>query len=232
MDIRSLPDLLGVVDFLAVILILTAWISITVMIERQSVEKPSVSVLMMKYRREWMQNMMNRETRVFDGTIIASLRQSTAFYVSTSLIGLGGGLAVVANVEQLSSVATNLTLGQTPTIVWQTKLALALFFVANAFLSFVWSHRIFGYCSVMMGAVPNDAGNPDAACRADQAADLNITAARAFNRGLRSIYFSIAALAWLIGGFALIVATTITVLVLYRREFSSATRTTLLRSDL
>lgn len=231
MDIRSLPELLGMLDALAVVLIFASWLCITVMVERTSARKPSVSVLMVKYRREWMQNLMQRETRVFDSTIIVSLRQSTAFYVSTSLIALGGGLAVIANIEQLSSVAVNLTLDQTPTIVWQTKLALALFFVANAFLSFVWSHRIFGYCSVMMGAVPNDTTDPDAVCRADQAADLNITAARAFNRGLRSIYFSLAALAWLIGSVALLFATAITVSVLYRREFASATRTTLLRSS-
>ncbi len=36
---------------------------------------------------------------------------------------------------------------------------------------------------------------------------MNITAARSFNRGLRSIYFALAALAWLLGPVPLLAVT-------------------------
>ncbi|PWR03872.1 DUF599 domain-containing protein [Meridianimarinicoccus roseus] len=230
MDITALPSLLTALDVIAVALLLAAWVGMTALIERTGTRRPSVSVLMAGYRREWMRHTISRQPRVYDAMIVTSLRQGTAFFASTSMIALGGGLALIANVEQLSDVASELTLDQTPQVVWEVKLILVLFLVANAFLKFVWSHRVFGYCSVVMASVPNDEDDPIALHRVEQAADLNITAARAFNRGLRSVYFALGALAWLLGAVPLLAATAITVAVLWRREFASATRATLMKS--
>ena len=108
---------------------------------------------------------------------------------------------------------------------------LIVVFLVNAFLKFVWSNRLFGYCAVMMGAVPNSADHPAALPRAAKAAEINITAARGFNRGLRSLYCALAAAAWLLGGYALIAAAVLTALVLLRREFTSASRDVLMRPD-
>ena len=60
----------------------------------------------------------------------------------------------------------------------EIKLVLILFFMGNAFLKFVWAHRLFGYCSVVMAAVPNDASDPVALPRARKAGEINITASR------------------------------------------------------
>ena len=100
--------------------------------------------------------------------------------------------------------------------------------LANALLKFVWSHRLFGYCAIMMAAVPNDYNDPMAAPRARQAAEINITAAKSFNRGLNSIYFALAALGWLIGPLELIAATVLTAGVQLRREFASQSRLVML----
>lgn len=96
-----------------------------------------------------------------------------------------------------------------------------------AFLKFVWSHRLFGYCAVVLAAVPNDPSHPDAARYAEKSAKLNTYAARSFNRGLRAMYFALAALAWLLGAWAMIAATLMTLAVLYRREFNSQSRAAL-----
>ena len=64
---------------------------------------------------------------------------------------------------------------------------------------------------------------------AAKAADLNITATKSFNRGLRAIYYALAALAWLIGAWPLIIAVTLTSAMLFEREFRSTTRKILLR---
>ena len=85
-----------------------------------------------------------------------------------------------------------------------------------------------------MAAVPNEPSDPRAYPRAQQAAEINITAARSFNRGLRATYFSLAGLAWLawlVGAEALILATVITLAVLYRREFISRSRRILMQSE-
>ncbi len=75
--------------------------------------------------------------------------------------------------------------------------------------------------------MPNDPEDARAYPRAEKSAQLNITAARSYNRGLRSIYFAMAALAWLVGPTGLLLATGVTVLVLWRREFASQSRSAL-----
>jgi uncharacterized membrane protein len=106
-----------------------------------------------------------------------------------------------------------------------------LLFAVNAFLKFVWSHRLFGYCSVLMAAVPNDLDDPNVYVRASQAGEINITAARGYNRGLRSVYFGIASVAWLLGAVPLLMATVFTVAVILRREFASESRAVLLSGN-
>ncbi len=118
-----------------------------------------------------------------------------------------------------------------PIIVWELKLLVVILLAVNGFLKFVWSHRLFGYCAVIMAAVPNDPADPAAYPRARKAAALNITAARSYNKGLRSIYFAMAATAWLLGAVPLILAVLFTLAVVYRREFASQSREALLADE-
>ena len=46
-----------------------------------------------------------------------------------------------------------------------------LLFLADALLKFIWSHRLFGFCAIMMAAVPNDPADLLAYHRAAQAAE-------------------------------------------------------------
>ncbi|SLN39140.1 hypothetical protein PSA7680_01923 [Pseudoruegeria aquimaris] len=214
----------GPLDLAAVLLIWGGWLGIGLLVDNARSHNPSVSVLMRRYRREWMRQFVTRQPRIFDATILSSLRQGTTFFASACMIALGGGLALIGNTERLSGVAADFTFETAPDIVWEVKIGMALIFVVNAFLKFVWAHRVFGYCAVVMAAVPNDPEDPSVYRRADQAAELNISAARSYNRGLRSIYFALAALTWLLGAWALLCATALTLAFLWRREFSSHSR--------
>ncbi|PRY92103.1 DUF599 domain-containing protein [Donghicola tyrosinivorans] len=217
-------------DFIAVTLLMVSWIMIGLRIENPG-KNPSVSVLMAEYRRQWMVELVTRTPRIFDATVLSGLRQATSFFASASMIALGGGFAAIGNSEQLQGVASELTLDTAPAVVWEIKIMLIMVFLTNAFLKFVWSNRLFGYCAVLMAAVPNDITNETAYPRAAKAASLNISAARAFNRGLRSVYFALGSAAWLLGSYALLAATLFTVLVLYRREFASNSRAVLMDSS-
>ncbi len=81
-----------------------------------------------------------------------------------------------------------------------------------------------------MASVPNDTSDA-AYARAAQAAEINIHAVRNFNRGLRSVYFALAALAWLLGPIPLMIATALTLVTLWRREFASHSRGVLLKEE-
>lgn len=228
MELMNRIALFSPLDAAAVALWLSAWLGVSWMIEHAPGGKPSVSTLMVRYRRDWMHELVTRNTRMFDAAILASLRQGTTFFASASMIAIGGGLALIGNTERLLGVARDLTLDTAPSIVWEIKIFAVLIVLTNAFLKFVWSHRLFGYCAIIMAAVPNDAGDAGAPAYAERAASLNIAAARSFNRGLRSIYFALGGLTWLLGAVPLLLGTAITLSVVWRREFASKSRLALM----
>ncbi|MEX5727427.1 putative membrane protein [Rhodovulum iodosum] len=229
MELMQRIALFSHADAVALVLWLAAWVGIGAVIERGAgAARPSVSVLMARYRHDWMKNLVTRQPRIFDANILSTLRQGTTFFASASMIIIGAGLALIGNTERLLGLAEDLTLETAPTVVWEVKILAVLLLVANAFLKFVWSHRLFGYCAVVMAAVPNEPDDPIAFHRAGQAAEVNVAAARSFNRGMRSLYFALGGLAWLLGAVPLIGATFVTVAVLWRREFASRARRALL----
>ncbi|MFZ1726585.1 MAG: DUF599 domain-containing protein [Albidovulum sp.] len=221
-------DAFGLRDIAALAFLLVGWLSIGYLVENPPVKHPSVAGLMSAYRREWMTEFVTRQPRIFDASIMDSLRQGTSFLASATMIAIGGCVALIGNAEQLSGVARDLTLSTAPAAVWETKIIVVLLFLSNALLKFVWAHRLFGYCAIIMAAVPNEIENPLCQTRAAQAAEINICAARGFNRGLRSIYFAMGALAWVLGPEALALATLATIFVLWRREFASESRKVLI----
>lgn len=215
-------------DMTALALTLALWLGIGWLIEHPPKRWPSVTQLMQGYRHEWMREFVTRNPRVFDGTIIDSLRQGTAFFASAAMIAVGGGLAMIGNPAMLMGLAADLPLAGDVAQI-RLRFLLVLLFLVNALLKFIWANRLFGYCAIMMAAVPNDPAHPNAMARAGQAADLNITAAKSFNRGLHSIYFALGSVAWLLGPWALMAAAGVTAGVLLRRDFASVSRQVMLR---
>ena len=200
-------------------------------IEHPPKSRPSVTVLMSERRRDWMRVFVDRDPRIFDSQILASLRQGTSFFASTSIFAIGGVLALAKNTDPLIGVAQEVTAVMTPVLIIQIKLAVVALFLTNAFLKFVWANRVFGYCAVLMAAVPNDPNDSISYPRAAQAAELNIRAAINFNRGLRAVYFALGALAWLLGAVPLMISVTVVIWVVGSREFTSVPRDILLKED-
>ena len=231
MDIIARLSHFTTLDVVALTLLLLGWLIMGYLIENDFKNMKSVTTLMAGYRYEWMKYMVTREPRVFDAQILAMIRQGTSFFASATMIAIGGCLALLGNTERLMGLAEDLTIESGPSIVWELKVLVMVGFLANAFFKFVWANRLFGYCAVLMGAVPNDRTDPLTLVRAEKAAELNISGARSFNRGLRSVYFALAASAWLLGGGVLIAATISTCLMLFRREFTSKSKEALLRPE-
>jgi uncharacterized membrane protein len=217
-------------DVSALAVLLAAYLIFGWLIEHPPASYPSVSKLMEAYRRDWMHTFVTRQPRIFDATVIESLRQGTAFFASASMIAIGGGIALIGNSATVERIAGDLPIvadGTGPDLA--VRMLPVIGFLANALLKFVWSNRLFGYCSVLMGAVPNEPDHPAAYHRAAQAGEINITAARSFNRGLQSIYFALAALGWFVGPWGLLAGTALASGVLLRREFRSKSRAVLLQ---
>jgi uncharacterized membrane protein len=61
--------------------------------------------------------------------------------------------------------------------------------------------------------------------------EINITAAKSFNRGLRAVYFALASCGWLLGPVGLLARALVTAIVLWRREFASRSRVVLIGAE-
>ena len=229
MGLADRLSLFSYLDMLGVCLLLACWLGISWWIERPNTKRPSVTWLMSEQRRLWMRELVTREPRIFDAQIVGSLRQGTSFFASACMIAIGGAFALLGNTNEIQLAARDLTTADAPALIFQAKLLLVVLILTHAFLKFVWANRLFGYCSVLMAAVPNDIEHPDVFEKAAQAGDMNVRAAWNFNRGLRSIYFALGALAWVFGALPLIFATIIVTYVIWSREFYSIPRDILLK---
>lgn len=229
MTLSEKLGLFSTADMGAVGFLIVAWISCDYIIENPPRRRPSVSLLMRDYRRGWMREMVTRDPRIFDSGIIDSLRVGATFFASACMIAIGGGLALLGNPQNLAVIAQELTIAPGPAFVWQIKVTLVILFLMNALMKFIWAHRLFGYCAIVMASVPNDVHDPDAYPRAEKTAEINITGGRSYERALRSVYFALGALGWLLGPYVLALTTVTTFGVILRREFASVSRRVLLQ---
>jgi uncharacterized membrane protein len=228
MPLGSLSGAFGAADFAALALYGGCWARIEWLVRPGGGARQSTGELMARWRMRWFEAAATRDPRILDGQLLASLRSGVALFVSGSLIALGGAIALIGEADRLASIATDLAGEAGASAAWRLKLIFVAAVLAAAFLHFVWSHRIFGYCSVMLGAIPDAGDREEALSVARRAARLNVLAARNFNKGLRAVYLALAGLAWLLGPAALAAATLATFWVLYRREFLSDTRRAIL----
>jgi uncharacterized membrane protein len=136
-------------DTAAFLLLMLAWLGMGFIAESPPSWRPSVNFLMKDYRRRWMVEFLTRAPRLLDISLIDSLRQGTAFFVSGTMIAIGGGVALIGNTATLQGLAQDFTIAAEVTQL-RIKLIVVVGLMANALLKFIWSHRLFGYCAIMM----------------------------------------------------------------------------------
>jgi uncharacterized membrane protein len=211
-------------DAAALLLFIAAWLGYHVFIERTSRGTQSLNARMHGYRQLWMREMLKREVRVVDSTIMSTLQSGTAFFASTSLFAIGGSLAMLQATDAAIRVFDDLPFAPAPTATeFELKvIGLATIFV-YAFFKFAWSYRLFNYAAILMGAVPEakKAHEPSAIAAAEQAAAMNTVAGTHFNRGQRAFFFALAYLGWFIHALFFMIVTIAALIVIWRRQFAS-----------
>jgi len=229
-----MPDYLTIADVVALALFVLAWLGFDLVLRATLARRPSLSDLMARRRREWMLIMMERNMRMVDTSILNGLQQGAAFFGSATILAIGGCFALVSSTEQVAQIVGDLPLEQPFSRgLFEIKVfGLTVIFV-YAFFKFGWAYRLFNYCGILIGAVP-DPDHGDAALRrrkALDAAEMNIIASRHFTAGLRGIFFALAYLGWFLGPMALMASTVFVLAVLTRRQFFSQARAILVVED-
>jgi uncharacterized membrane protein len=83
------------VDILAVGFFVIEWVAYGFTLEHTAYGRDSLSSRMHVYRELWVRRLLDREARMVDMQVLISLQTGTAFFASTSLLAIGGGLALL-----------------------------------------------------------------------------------------------------------------------------------------
>lgn len=176
-------------------------------------------------RIQWMREIIGRENRIVDASLVGNLMSSVSFFASTTMLIIGGLMAILGSGERAIEATSELPFArETSRDLWELKVLLLLALFVYAFFKFTWSIRQFNMLSILIGAAPHDAARvEDHAQFIDEAGKVNALAGDEFNRGIRAYYFGLATLTWFIQPWLFLCVTTLVVVVLYRRDFSSQT---------
>ena len=223
----------SLVDLGALLFFIGAWTGYAYAVALRRGEDLSLSQIMNRQRRIWSEQMIERDNRVVDTTINASLQNGTAFFASTSLIALGSVLTLSRSGDDVLNLFATLPFGTVTTrATWEIKVAGLAVVLIYAFFKFTWAYRLFNYGAILIGAIPPKGSlvSDEAKFRAaHRAAAMNIAAGSHFAKGQRAFLFSLAYLGWFVSAPVLIITTTAAVLVMWQRQFASEIRTELLR---
>lgn len=212
-------------DALALLFFISAWVSYVWFADIKSVHRVSLMTVMNTHRLHWMRQMLRRENRMMDATMIGNLLRSISFFANTSIFILFGLVTLFRYRENASQVIAVIPFSDTATpVMWEIKIFLLAIIFIYAFFKYTWSLRQYNYACIYVAAAPavheNTAAHED---YAHKGARLIANAAKHFNNGLRAYYFGLAALAWFINAPTFFAITALVVAVLYRREFRSHT---------
>lgn len=191
-----------------------------------STSQPTLLQTTNRYRRYWMEQATARDPRVLDGIIVQGLSSSPSFFASTTIIIIGGLLALLGATDKASEFVREIPFAvRTSVLVFDLKVMLLAGIFVYAFFRFTWSMRQYTFAALVIGSMPDPdefaAGKFDRQHFADRAGKMLGMAAETFNGGVRAYYMSFAATAWFFSSLAFAVATAAVVLVLYAREFRS-----------
>jgi len=160
-----------------------------------------------------------------DVSSIATLERTVSFFASSSLIILAALAAALGAADDSFEVLSQLTFSRSISLVeWELFIVCLMVIYVYAFFKISWALRQYGFVVALIGALPDSSIDIETGEKRRLAFPIAKTlssAAYHFNGGLRSYYFSLAALTWFISPWVMAFAVTLVVYELHRREFRS-----------
>ena len=212
-------------DWLALAVFFGSWVGYAQFARRRSDTKHSVLAATNAIRRQWMLQTTYREVRVVDGVVIQNLSTSPSFFASTTILIIGGLLAVLGTDKAGELVRDLPFAARTTVLIFDVKLILLLCVFVYSFFRFTWSMRQYTFGALLIGAAPDAerfiSEGISREAFANKAGRIVGLAAETFNDGLRGYYFAFAGIGWFFSPLIFMLATLGVVYVLYQREFRS-----------
>ncbi len=214
---------LSPLDLYALAWFALCWIGYSVIADHTPLNRFTASAAMVRYRREWMCRMMERDMRIMDAQLHGNLLQGIGFMATTTILAIGGMLALLGSTERAMMILTDLPYVEPATRVeWEIKILLMLLIFIYAFFKFAWAYRLANWNSIIIGAAPVvEHATCDNNEYVERLVKINQLSSGNFNRGVRAYFFALAALSLFLDDLVFIVSTALVLLVLIHREFGT-----------
>ncbi len=213
------------VDLAAVFIFALCWFGYAWFAALRSTDRASLLNVMNPQRERWFEQTLTRENRIVDSSLTANLLNSATFFSSTTILVLGGLLALFGSVEKSSDILQNLPFAQRSSQqLLEAKVVLLILLFIYALVKFTWSVRQFNFVTILIGSLaPRDKITDVDRAAAKSASGILKLAGENFGQGMRAYYFAVAALMWFVQPLFFIAATLVVTFMLYRMEFHSRT---------
>ena len=213
-------------DIAALAVFLVAWLFYQPLLKRLGRRGGMINTDMTVVRRRWMANMAARENRFLDSQLMGHTLSSASFFASANLIVIAAAAGALFRSGDTYRTVAHLAATDTgPRWLFEAKLALIVVALARGLLDFIWAIRQMNYTLAAIGAAPLPASATPAMTReyGEAAAAVLNPALTSFNNGVRGDYFALAAAAWLLGPWAMMVTVVLAVALLASRQATSST---------
>ena len=222
-------------DWAALALFIGGWIGYALFADWRAKVQRTLLASTNHYRKLWMRQVTFRDQRIVDAAVVQNLSASPSFWASTTILVLGGLLAVLGTSDKANVLVQDLPFAaRTSMLIFDLKVITLLVVFVYAFFRFTWSMRVYSFGAIVVGSAPNvsvfDSGVADRDEYADRAGRLMGLAAESFADGLRAYYMSFAVIGWFISPGIFMLLTLAVLWVLFRREFRSDV-SAILRAD-
>tara|TARA_B100001123_G_scaffold217302_2_gene245349 strand:+ start:514 stop:1242 length:729 start_codon:yes stop_codon:yes gene_type:complete len=212
-------------DVVAFIFFIITWSGYATYARIHYTRRPNLMFTMDQMRIKWMQQILKRESRVADASLVGNLLRSISFFANTSIFILIGLFTILGYRDSAIEMLNQLPYAvQATPFMWEAKtFTLAMIFIYT-FFKFTWSLRQYNYCCILVGAAPMPDQCPEIHARfAEHAGQLSANAGKHFNMAMRGYYFGLATISWFLHPLLFIASTALVIYITYRREFRSAT---------
>jgi uncharacterized membrane protein len=213
-------------EWAALALFFSVWVGYAQFARRKALTRPSILASTNRVRRQWMLQTTHRDVRMVDAVVMQSLSSSPSFFASTTILIIGGLLAVLGTTDKANELVRDIPFAaQTSVLVFDLKVLLLLGIFVYAFFRFTWAMRQYTFGALLVAAAPEAsefaAGKSAREEFADRAGRLIGLAAETFNDGLRAYYLAFAAIGWFFSAWVFALASVGVIYILYEREFRS-----------
>ncbi len=212
-------------DAVAMAAFAVTWIGYNALIDGRFRRPNSINAQMFAVREAWMTELLNRDNRIIDATLIGHAIRTATFFASTTIILIAGLAGVLGSADAIHNATMRLSL-LLPTgsqSVLEFKILLLIGIFVYAFFKFTWAIRQYNYFTAIVGSAPAPHAHGADQELPRRMATILTHAVWQVNAGVRAYYFAFAVFGWFIHPLLFIGMTILMVCVLVRRQLTSPT---------